>query len=298
MILDALRATLLDLVRQLDSKGIPLILGGGYGLYLKQEYLAGTDTRTLIPRDIWAPSRSTEDLDVFLRTEIVADPDQMQEIKSALSDLHFVVREQAKYTSFEKRDDDGYLVRVDLLTGPFGEETRTKLHIKGHRVRPNDLSGLHATHTEDAIGLEDNLVEIPIGESGSNRENPGATIFLPHPFTYLVMKLHAFADRLTDDKKNFARHHTGDIFRIVAMLTEDEYELAKSLSADYRDTDPMEAARKVVREHFAGRQSLGVIRLREHGAGIPSLLEQVDSGFSTGGDTLDEFLSVLHELFG
>ena len=37
----------LDLLRVLDSSGIPLMIGGGFGLYLKRLHLERTGERTL-----------------------------------------------------------------------------------------------------------------------------------------------------------------------------------------------------------------------------------------------------------
>ncbi len=48
---DPLLATLLDLLFDLEEHGadIPLILGGGYGLYLKQQHLTVSNAHRLYP---------------------------------------------------------------------------------------------------------------------------------------------------------------------------------------------------------------------------------------------------------
>jgi hypothetical protein len=55
-----LKTSLLDLLHILDRQNVPLILGGGYGLYLKQRHLAEVgETNTLIPPPAWPEPRAT-----------------------------------------------------------------------------------------------------------------------------------------------------------------------------------------------------------------------------------------------
>ena len=61
---DELRTALVDLLHELDPAGIKLMLGGGYGLFLKQEHLAREGTRTLIPPQGWPEARATNDIDL------------------------------------------------------------------------------------------------------------------------------------------------------------------------------------------------------------------------------------------
>ncbi|MGH9318783.1 MAG: hypothetical protein ACRD3V_02700 [Vicinamibacteria bacterium] len=42
---DDLRTVLLDLLHELEETGTNVMLGGGYGLFLKQEHLASTVRR-------------------------------------------------------------------------------------------------------------------------------------------------------------------------------------------------------------------------------------------------------------
>ncbi|HOW73925.1 MAG TPA: hypothetical protein PKY77_25255 [Phycisphaerae bacterium] len=69
--LDLLKASLLDLHSQLAQHEVPLILGGGYGLFLKQLHLRAGNIPTLLEVEMWPEARSTSDLDLFLRAEIV-----------------------------------------------------------------------------------------------------------------------------------------------------------------------------------------------------------------------------------
>jgi len=95
---DILRTNLLDLHEQLDSLGIKLLLGGGYGLFLKQMNAAVSNLApTLIAPEYWPLARSTDDLDIFLNTEIIANVEDLSRIKSALETLGYAPLEKAKY---------------------------------------------------------------------------------------------------------------------------------------------------------------------------------------------------------
>ena len=71
-----LRSSLLDLHSSLGTKGVSLILGGGFGLFLKQlDLLTKENTRTLMPIEAW-PDLTTNDLDLFVPLELLVQPPQ------------------------------------------------------------------------------------------------------------------------------------------------------------------------------------------------------------------------------
>ena len=90
------------------------------------------------------------------------------------------------------------------------------------------------------------------------------TVYLPQGFTYLLMKLFAFDDRKHDDKKDVGRHHAMDLYRIVAMMTEAEYQEALRLSGEYAADPRTERARGIISENFGSNTGLGMLRFREH----------------------------------
>lgn len=70
---DPLREQLRLLAQELKNDSIKVILGGGYGLVLKTEYIRQTNAATRfeeIPQ-----ARSTNDLDLFLSAEIITCSD-------------------------------------------------------------------------------------------------------------------------------------------------------------------------------------------------------------------------------
>jgi hypothetical protein len=114
---DPLHATLLDLLYMLRDADVPLILGGGYGLYLKQEAVIESDLPRLLA--LVPPPRATNDLDLFLRTELLADSERLQPLRTALDTLGFTVIASAQNYQFARRfawNGREWDIKVDLLT--------------------------------------------------------------------------------------------------------------------------------------------------------------------------------------
>lgn len=220
-IFDLLKVSLLDLLYELRETDIRPILGGGYGRYLKQQYVRETSVRTLMKT--FPQARSTNDLDLFLRTEVLATPDQLQRIADALNRLEYKVIDAARYYQFVKKvegliEPDG--IKVDLLTRmPPSHYIETgQIRIRdGRRVKSGKEGiGLHARRTDEAVAIEDNPIEISVKGNRTTGEEHIASIFLPQAFAYAMMKLFAFRDQKDESgKKGYGRHHRHDDGRRV-----------------------------------------------------------------------------------
>ncbi|MDR1291731.1 MAG: hypothetical protein LBK06_11080, partial [Planctomycetaceae bacterium] len=90
-------SNLLDFLFEINQKGItkPLIIGGGLGLFLKQQYITERKIRTLFDNLPFA--RSTEDIDFFVPLEILCSLEQCKKILSVLELLEYKFIEEAKY---------------------------------------------------------------------------------------------------------------------------------------------------------------------------------------------------------
>lgn len=75
-LMPTLRSALLELLFDLRHDDLPLIIGGGYGLYLKREQVRQQGRRTLLSE--WPEARATNDLDLFLRPELLLNPLQLK----------------------------------------------------------------------------------------------------------------------------------------------------------------------------------------------------------------------------
>jgi hypothetical protein len=154
-------------------------------------------------------------------------------------------------------------VKIDILVGPVGQ-FRKKLHIKMPRVRPKGNVAFHAHAVEEAIQIEDELTEVVIAGERSTGDSYQGTVFIPQAFPYLMMKLHAFEDRKEDRRREQGRHHALDLYTIVGMMTEEEYERARELAAVHGAEEHFRRACAIVRSNFAEETRIGILRLREH----------------------------------
>lgn len=280
--LDQLKVALLDLLWILDAQKTPLILGGGYGLYLQQRQLEDAPpTQTLIARRDWPEPRATRDLDLFLRPEIVTSAAHMQNILSALESLNYSVIPGCEFMQFLNPSG----VKIDLLTGPLGDLESQARRRSGddRRVGPQANVRLHAHRTSEAIQFDQGVTEIPLEGDLSTGNRYESVICIPPAFSYIMMKLFAFRDQNQNPKKEFARHHALDLYRIIAMLTEREFAHAQRSAAEHRSHVKVREAAKIVQEFFEETTSLGVLRLREH------------RDFS-GSGSLDQFLAAVKKI--
>jgi hypothetical protein len=265
---DPLITTMLDLTRAIDRHDFKLILGGGFGLYLKQLHRQnGKDVLTLIRGELWPQPRATEDLDVFLPTEIVIDLDRMRALRGALDALGFQPVEEARFLQFAKPwRDGGGRIKIDLLTGPIEDAAAlARVRVTRPRVRPRGPLELHAYLADEAVEFDKSLLPLVINAVGSDGRQGTVTIHIPQPFTFLLMKLHAFADRTEDRDRDLGRHHALDVYRIVAMLTADEYTEVRAKVELHEGSRAVARAREIVAGMFSSPTALGAIRIREHG---------------------------------
>lgn len=262
--MDPLTANLLDLLFELEGRDIPLMIGGGYGLFLKRRHLTATAMRTLL-ENLPEP-RATNDLDLFLRAELLSDLARTHEVREAILRLGYTPVEEAKFLQWKREVVVAGIpqeVKIDVLVGPLGE-FRANLKVSMPRVRPRSDIQFHAHAVEEAILIEDNPIPVEVTGVRSTGELHQGTVEVPEAFPYLMMKLHAFADRKADANKDLGRHHALDVYTIVGMMTEPEYERAKRIGTEQSGNRHVKRARAIVQEDFSIETGPGMLRLREH----------------------------------
>ncbi len=286
---DLLEASLLDLLYELKDTEISLILGGGYGLHLKRLHALkkkASGERLLL--SVVSPARSTNDLDIFLRTEIIANPEQVKQFRDALDRLGFRVIESAKYYQFVRTittaDGKDSEVKIDLLTRRPDPAMYSNLEVDDRRVRPKPSLGLHAHTTNEALAIEDDSVEILLSGVRTMGDSFSARIYVPQTYSFLMMKLFAFRDQSDKEWKEYGREHALDLYTLVSILTEDEFAESQNIAARYKDSTEANEAGEIVASLFADPASLGVRRLREHYL------------FSANMD-IEQFIAVLKAIF-
>ena len=276
---------LLDLSHELSGRDLRLIVGGGFGIYLKHYDLLKTGSRTLLSR--WPEPRSTNDLDLFLRVELLANSLRLEPLVTALDRLGYRPVETAKYYQFCKPGPEGDAagsLKIDILTGPEQILKNAGVIAKDRRARPRPKIHLHARTIDEALTLEEHLKEVFIEGHRTDGEKEIAAVLLPHPFTFLIMKLFALRDRMHDPEKDYGRHHALDLYTVLAIMTEEEWEVALELHKKHRLDAKMIEAGELVHQLFRDESSLGVLRLRE-------------SNYYRSDFQLNEFLRALNDLF-
>lgn len=280
-----LQTALLDLLQKVHNSDIRLIAGGGFGIYLKTDYVRKSGMRTLL--DQWPEPRSTNDLDLFLRPELLIESSKLKPLVSAIAELGYEVVPGAEKYQFVKPGPGGTDVggiKIDILTGPQSRFNGTTVKADTRRARPKPSVGIHAHPVDEALTLEEGLLPIVLKGALSSGEAWKSEIFLPHPYTFSMMKLFAFRDRFEDPNKEFGRYHALDLYTILATATEEEWEYALQLRDQYKK-DPFNIeAGHLVYEHFSTPERLGMIRLRESPYFRPEL-------------QIEKFISALQELF-
>ena len=98
-----------------------------------------------------------------------------------------------------------------------------------------------------------------------------------------MMKLYAFDDQKDEEKKDSGRHHAMDLYRIVAMMTEQQYEGCLALGKVHREAPCLLRASQIVSSYFTRPTDLGLLRFQEH----PLFRADLDT---------DSFSSVLREI--
>jgi len=152
------------------------------------------------------------------------------------------------------------------------------------RARPKPSVGIHAHPVDEALTLEEGLLPVLMSGNLSSGKPHKSEVFLPHPYTFLMMKLFAFKDRLEDADKEFGRYHALDLYTILSTTTEKEWRYALKLRDQHENQPYVLEAGRLVSEHFFALDRLGMIRLRESIYYRPEL-------------QLDEFMSAIQELF-
>jgi hypothetical protein len=280
-----LQTALLDLLQKVHDSEIRLIAGGGFGIYLKTNHVRHLGMRTFLYQ--WPEPRSTNDLDLFLRPELLIESSKLKPLVSAITDLGYQVVPGAEKYQFVKPGPGGThagSVKIDILTGPQSRFHGTGVKADTRRARPKPSVGIHAHPVDEALTLEEGLLPILLAGTLSSGDTWESEIFLPHPYTFSMMKLFAFRDRLDDPNKEFGRYHALDLYTILATTTEEEWEYALQLRDHYKNDPFAKEAGNLVSEYFSTLDRLGMVRLRESPYYRPELQNE-------------EFMSALQEMF-
>jgi hypothetical protein len=202
---DPLLNQLRQFAKKLAEQNISLVIGGGYGLLLKANHIQRTGARTRLEQIPIA--RSTGDIDVFLTTEVIIDKNKMAAIRQALDELGYSPVRGAEYYQFFREVVIAGVPRnlkFDFLAAPVTGEQAARVKADARRIRPREKSetSMHAHTTPEAVTIEEHLISVNIGGAEQSIE-----VFIPHPFSYTLLKLFALRDQIENEAKKFGRHH-------------------------------------------------------------------------------------------
>lgn len=201
--------------------------------------------------------RGTEDIDAFLSTEVITDAAKTSIVRDALDKLGY--SPVVKFKHFEREiavAGRSRRVKIDLLAGPVPDTRHALIELKDGRIKPVGSIGLHAHPTPEAFSLERGLQAMDIAGRGAPLE-----VFIPHPFTYLVLKLFALRDRLKKSNDVKQRYHALDLFAVWAMLTEVEAEELRAWALEYEHEPRMREARTIAVDLFGDERAQGMTSL-------------------------------------
>lgn len=280
-----LQTALLDLLYEVQGTNIKFIVGGGYGIYLKTAHVRGIGVQTLLQE--WPEPRSTNDLDLFLRPELLIESEKLRPLADAIARLGYQVVPGAEKYQFVKPGSGGTeagSLKIDILTGPKNRFEGTPVKVDTRRAKPRPSVGIHAHPVDEALTLDKGLLPMPLNGNLSSGDPWETEVFIPHPFTFLMMKLFAFRDRLEDVNKEFGRYHALDLYMILATTTEQEWKTALEMRDEHNGEPVVEEAGRLVSKYFSTLDRLGMIRMRES----PYYRTQLQ---------IEGFMSALQELF-
>lgn len=257
---------LIELIHAVQLNGInTFMLVGGFALILRLEHRRQYGIPTLLSP--LPASRATNDLDVMLSLKILADIKHITQINSVLDELSYTVKESAKYYQFTKTLPNDVVVTIDLLAPMPLYEHAHLYKIKDRRISRKGGYGnvsFHAHKTPEAFAVYDSPFTLTLGAHTAH------SLLIPHAYAFLHMKLFAFRDRQQNYEKsqekwqqNLARKHAGDIFTIIASMTEEENQSLCNFTQQYLTHPIAREAQGIIREHFSSSNARGILYMQE-----------------------------------
>ena len=130
-------------------------------------------------------------------------------------------------------------------------------------MRPAGPKGiLHAHRIDEAIRFEDNPLELKVPGYLTTGQTFEATVLVPQALTYLFMKLFAFRDQEAMGRELDAGQHALDFYRIVCLLTAQEYDTIRHGVAEMTFDPVVTEGARIVADSFGSETGVGVMRLR------------------------------------
>jgi hypothetical protein len=258
--------TFVPLWSELRSIAPELKLAGGYGLFLKQQWLASSasgDARPMIPLDRWRDGipRVTKDIDLVAEVGLIGSTAVQEHMDVVLRRHGFEVVPANARWQFERKLEGDKSVLVDFHAPPPDQEGQG-VKVASRRVKPHPALGMGIHGRENPMAVCSNLHPFTFSLEG-------VEIVLPNPMTLVLMKLAAVKDQfvLAQDAakepaerevaSRQARKHATDLFRTTAMMTREEYDRIPAVLNVASKSDAFARGRVIFAELFGEEASWG-----------------------------------------
>lgn len=252
----------------LQEAGSQILVAGGYGLLLKQQWLGDNpQTANVIPLARWtnASPRATKDFDIVIGLDLLGSKESQKILAAKLLERDF--KPVDPRWQFKKVIGQDQEILVDLHS-ELPKEGQPNLDMDKLRVKHKPSlgeDGIHGRQNPEAFGSELHPYSFEID---------GINIKVPNPVTWGVMKLIAAHDRwkkseeITREEKNRTEHrdqaikHARDVLRIVALTTRDESDSTNKIIQTIRDTKSYSRCREIAKTFFSRDDGFGVLANR------------------------------------
>lgn len=259
-------ATFVPLWSELQRIAPGLKLAGGYGLFLKQQWLAlpaSTGARPLVPLDRWedAIPRVTKDIDLVAEVGLIGSATVQEGVDAVLKKHGFEVVPANARWQFERKLEGDRSVLVDFHAPPPDQEGQG-VKVASRRVKPHPSLGVGIHGRENPMAVYSDLHPFIFSLEG-------VEIALPNPVTLALMKLAAAKDQYDNSQDasktgeeraialGQARKHAADLFRSTAMMTREESDQVPAVLDAAKKSEAFGKGKTILAELFAGAGSWG-----------------------------------------
>lgn len=269
-----------------------VLLAGGYALFLKQRWLVSQisplaselgqaittekaeeiiaqEVRTLVEMSRWVDGtpRVTKDFDLLVSLDLIASADDQAEIDRALKKHEFASVPGNARWQFQKKITKDQDVTLDFhALAP--AEKRTDLRIEQRRIKPRTSlgQGIHGRQNSEAVGANLRPFAFTL---------ESVSVQIPNPVTLAMMKMVAVRDRQlkgrdadASPEKRAAENrqavkHANDLFKVIAMVTQEENEHISDVLVAVRGAECFDAAAQAYAEHFQADDGWGAQVVRD-----------------------------------
>jgi hypothetical protein len=255
---DPLLPHLLDLLSDPSSEN--LILGGGLGIRVKQDYIERSGMETLILE--LPAARATVDLDFFLNLNVFVQIERGKSIRSLLDRCQYTEKE-AQWQFI--KGESNHRIQVDLLASE--PPPNSQIRADNVRVGKGSGAGIHGRFAPEAFAVWNMPTKIQLSGKRSNGTGSSASVLVPHPYASVNIKVMATQDWYEmqigkRQTKPFSEKHPFDVYLLIAMMTEPELLQSKDLAVAYADHPVAKSIQEFAAELFASPDSLASVEVR------------------------------------